>query len=115
MTTIYGIKNCDTMKKALRWLNENGIDYRFHDYRKDGLDKKQLQAWASELGWEKLLNRRGTTWRRLPETTRETINKTSAITLMLEYPAMIKRPLLDTGGKLTLGFDADTYQALFTY
>lgn len=114
MTTIYGIKNCDTMKKAMRWLNEQGIDYRFHDYRKDGLDKKQLQAWAADLGWENLLNRRGTTWRKLPETTRETINETAAIELMLEQPAMIRRPLLDTGKKITLGFDPDAWQALLT-
>lgn len=113
MTTLYGIKNCDTMKKAMRWLNDRGIDYQFHDYRKDGLSKQQLQIWAKQLGWENLLNRRGTTWRKLSEETRETINKTSAIDLMLENPAMIKRPLLDTGKQLTLGFDPDTYQSLF--
>lgn len=113
MTTIYGIKNCDTMKKAMRWLNDQGIEYRFHDYRKDGLSKKQLQAWAQQLGWENLVNRRGTTWRKLPEATREAINKTSAIEVMLENPAIIKRPLLDTGKQLILGFDPDTYQTLF--
>ncbi len=113
MTTIYGIKNCDTMKKAIRWLNDQGIDYQFHDYRKHGLNKKQLQNWASELGWETMLNRRGTTWRKLPEATRESINKTAAISLMLDNPALIKRPLLDTGKKITLGFNPDTYQDLF--
>jgi Spx/MgsR family transcriptional regulator len=114
MTTIYGIKNCDTMKKAIRWLNDHNVDYQFHDYRKDGLTKKQLQTWATELGWENLLNRRGTTWRKLPEEIRESINKSTAISLMLENPAIIKRPLLVTTKQKTLGFDPATYQSLFS-
>ena len=113
MITLYGIKNCDTMKKARRWLEEHGIDYVFHDYRKDGLDKKQLEAWADELGWEALLNRRGTTWRKLPETVRAKIDRASAIELMLEQPAMIKRPLLVTGKKSLLGFKPEHYSKLF--
>jgi Spx/MgsR family transcriptional regulator len=113
MITLYGIKNCDTMKKARKWLDENQIEYRFHDYRKDGLEKKQLQAWSKSLGWETLLNRRGTTWRKLPEDVRNRIDEKTAIDLMLEQPAMIKRPLLDTGKELNVGFSPESYQQLF--
>jgi Spx/MgsR family transcriptional regulator len=110
--TVYGIANCDTIKKARRWLDENGIEYRFHDYRKDGITAARLKAWADELGWEALLNRRGTTWRRLDEEQRNTINKSRAITLMAAQPALIKRPLLDTGKHKLLGFNADEYKRL---
>ena len=113
MNTLYGIKNCDTMKKARKWLAENQIEYHFHDYRKDGLEKKQLQAWSKSLGWETLLNRRGTTWRKLPEEVRNRINEKTAIELMLEQPAMIKRPLLDTGSGLYAGFSPENYKQLF--
>jgi len=116
MTTLYGIPNCDTIKKARRWLDDNGIEYRFHDYRLDGITQKQLKEWSDELGWENLLNRRGTTWRKLDETERECINKTRAIALMVAQPAMIKRPLLETGldsgQKKLLGFNADDYKKL---
>jgi len=112
MVTMYGIANCDTIKKARRWLDENGVEYRFHDYRKDGIDKAQLQAWAGELGWENLLNRRGTTWRRLSDAERDGVNQARAIALLLQYPAMIKRPLLDSGSQRLLGFDARRYQQL---
>jgi arsenate reductase len=110
MVTMYGIANCDTIRKARRWLDEQSVDYRFHDYRKDGIDKTQLQSWADELGWENLLNRRGTTWRRLSDAERDGLNRDRAITLLLQYPAMIKRPLLDTGSQRLLGFDAKRYQ-----
>jgi len=110
MVTMYGIANCDTIKKARRWLDENGVEYRFHDYRKDGIDKAQLQAWAGELGWENLLNRRGTTWRSLSDAERDGVNQARAIALLLQYPAMIKRPLLDSGSQRLLGFDARRYQ-----
>ena len=110
---LYGISNCDTIKKAHKWLDTNGIDYRFHDYRKDGLDAKQLKQWTKELGWETLLNRLGTTWRKLPEAKRETVNEKSAIALMLEHPAMIKRPLLDTGKTRVVGFKEEEYNQLF--
>jgi Spx/MgsR family transcriptional regulator len=110
MLTLYGIANCDTIKKARRWLDDRGIDYRFHDYRKDGIDKAQLQAWADELGWENLLNRRGTTWRRLSEAERQGLDQKRAVRLLMQYPSMIKRPLLDTGSQRLLGFDADRYQ-----
>ena len=113
MITIYGIKNCDTMKKAMRWLDEHGVGYRFHDYRKDGLDEKQLKAWEKELGWEVLLNRRGMLWRKLPQATRDNIDRASALQCMLENPGIIKRPVLDLGKRRVVGFDADAYAGLF--
>ncbi len=114
MVTLYGISNCDTIKKARRWLTDAGIEYRLHDYRKDGLNQLQLEQWADELDWQQLLNRRGTTWRKLTDEQKNTINRDRAIQLMLEYPAMIKRPLLDTGTNKVLGFSADRYQDLFS-
>mgnify|MGYP004001534887 CR=1 FL=1 len=113
MTTLFGIKNCDTIKKARHWLSNNGIAYQFHDYRSDGLEQEQLEQWCQELGWEQLLNRRGTTWRKLPDAVKETINEKTAVTLMLEQPAMIKRPLLDTGTQRLLGFKATEYEHIF--
>ncbi len=113
MITLYGISNCDTIRKARKWLQAEGIDYRFHDYRKDGLEAAQLNRWADELGWEALLNRRGTTWRQLPETQKEGIERDSAVALMLEHPAMIKRPLLDLGNRRKLGFSVADYSQLF--
>ena len=109
MTTLYGIKNCDTMKKAMRWLDEHGVDYRFHDYRKDGLERRQLEAWEAELGWEALLNRRGQLWRKLPAPARDGIDRDSALALMLDNPGIIKRPLLDLGDRRLLGFSAPAY------
>ncbi len=94
-------------------MMDSGIDYQFYDYRKDGLEAKQLKKWAKELGWETLLNRRGTTWRKLPEAVRETINERNAIALMLEQPAIIKRPLLDTGKIRVVGFREEEYSELF--
>ncbi|WP_461538357.1 ArsC family reductase [Spongorhabdus nitratireducens] len=108
MITLYGIPNCDTMKKARRWLDANGIEYHFHNYKKDGIDSATLQNWCDALGWETVLNRRGTTWRRLPEADRESIDEASAIRLMQENTSLIKRPILDAAGKLSAGFsDAD--------
>ena len=113
MITIYGIKNCDTMKKDMRWLDEHGVEYRFHDYRKDGLDTKQLKAWEKELGWEQLLNRRGQLWRKLPQSVRDTIDRETALKCMLDNPGIIRRPLLDTGEHRVLGFNPEQYQSLF--
>ena len=113
MTTLYGIKNCDTMKKAMRWLDEQGIEYRFHDYRKEGLDLKQLRAWEKELGWEILLNRRGQLWRKLPEDVRDSIDKKSALQCMQDNPGIIKRPVLDLGNRRVVGFKTDEYATLF--
>ena len=115
MITLYGIKNCDTIKKARRWLETQGIDYRFHDYRVDGLDNTLLQSFINELGREALLNTRGTTWRKLDEATRNQItNATAAASLMIEMPAIIKRPLLCAPGKpMLLGFSESSYTQFF--
>ena len=113
MTTLYGIKNCDTIKKARRWLTENDIEYRFHDVRADGISRSDLQRWMKTLDWEKLLNRRGTTWRKLPEAVRNNISKASAVDVMLDNPAIIKRPVLVHDNTFYLGFSADSYQSIF--
>ena len=109
--TMYGIKNCDTIKKARTWLEQHGIAYAFHDYKASGIDRKTLESWADELGWEVLLNRAGTTFRKLPDTDRADVDREKAITLMIEQPSMIKRPVLDTGRERIVGFKADRYQA----
>ena len=113
-TTLYGIKICDTIKKARKWLDEAGIDYRFHDHRVDGLEPARLDGWLDQLGWEALLNTRGTTWRKLDESLRASINNAdSAAKLMLEMPAIIKRPLLCAPGQpMLLGFSELTYKKL---
>ncbi|QRG80339.1 MULTISPECIES: ArsC family reductase [Citrobacter] len=115
MVTVFGIKNCDTIKKARRWLEAHGIDYRFHDYRADGLESELLNTFIAELGWEALLNTRGTTWRKLDEATRNSItDANAAAALMTETPAIIKRPLLWTPGKpMLLGFSESSYQQFF--
>ncbi|NEV61498.1 ArsC family reductase [Thiorhodococcus minor] len=113
MLKLYGIPNCGTVKKARAWLDAKGIEYAFHDYKKAGLDEQQLSAWVAELGWESLLNRRGTTWRKLPEGVRAGIDEASAIRLMLESPSIIRRPLLDLGTKRHLGFSEAEYEELF--
>ncbi|WNV10448.1 ArsC family reductase [Tardiphaga sp. 709] len=107
--TIYGIKNCDTMKKARTWLDSHGVAYSFHDYKAEGIDKTRLQRWAKEVGWETLLNRAGTTFRKLDDAAKEGLNESKAIALMLEQPSMIKRPVLDLGGKLVVGFKPEIY------
>ena len=111
--TIYGIKNCDTMKKARVWLDEHGVEYAFHDYKAEGVDKPTLERWAKAVGWEVLLNRAGTTFKKLPDKDRENIAEKKAIALMEAQPSMIKRPVLDVGGKLTIGFKPDIYAKLF--
>jgi Spx/MgsR family transcriptional regulator len=111
--TLYGIPNCDTIKKARRWLEQHNIDYRFHDYRKEGLSRQQLEAFESTLGWEALLNQRGTTFRQLSDEQKAALDQATAINLMLESPAMIKRPLLITASKQLLGFKAEQYAAIF--
>jgi arsenate reductase len=113
VTTLYGIRNCDTIKKARRWLEENGIEYRFHDVRTDGISRAGLQHWMKTLDWEKLLNRRGTSWRKLPEAARNSINTRRAINFLRDTPAIIKRPVLAHRHKLYLGFSADSYQSIF--
>jgi len=110
---IYGIKNCDTIKKARKWLEKNAIEYTFHDYRADGLSHQQLVDFEKVLSWQALLNKRGTTWRKLTDTVKDSIDQPSAIELMLEQPAMIKRPLLDNNGTLMLAFSETSYQQAF--
>lgn len=112
MTTLYGIPNCDTIKKARKWLSDQEIDYEFHDYKKAGITSAALNKWCKQVDWEILLNKRGTTWRKLPDAVKESVNKTRAIKLMVEQPSMIKRPVLVHCDQLLVGFDADSYTEL---
>jgi arsenate reductase len=109
--TIYGIKNCDTMKKARAWLDGHGVAYAFHDYKAVGVERAALEGWARQVGWEVLLNRAGTTFRKLPDAAREGLTEAKAIALMLDQPSMIKRPVLDLGGRLLVGFKPEQYEA----
>ncbi len=111
--TLYGIRNCDTMKKARTWLEGRGIAYHFHDYKADGIDSRTLEGWCAVLGWETLLNKAGTTFRKLPEGDRQGLDAEKAITLMLAQPSMIKRPVLDLDGSLFVGFKPDLYEGAF--
>jgi len=112
--TIYGIPNCDTMKKARAWLDSHGVGYEFHDYKKAGIDAKRLQAWSRKVGWETLLNRAGTTFRKLSDSDKQGLNEAKAIALMVAQPSLIKRPVLDPGdGKLLVGFKPEIYEATF--
>lgn len=111
MTTIYGIKNCDTMKKARAWLDGRGVDYAFHDYKAAGIDRATLSGWVDEHGWETVLNRAGTTFRALPDADKSGLDADRAIALMLAQPAMIKRPVLDLGERRLVGFRPDIYAA----
>jgi arsenate reductase len=108
--TIYGIKNCDTMKKARAWLDKAGKPYVFHDYKTAGIDRIRLEGWARKVGWEALLNRSGTTFRKLPEAAKTGLTENKALALMLEQPSMIRRPVLEApGGKLLVGFKPENY------
>jgi len=110
--TIYGIRNCDTMKKARAWLETHGVNHEFHDYKVVGIDRARLEAWAKQVGWEVLLNRAGTTFRKLPETAKTGLTEARAIKLMIEQPSMIKRPVLEHGKTLFVGFTPEKYSAL---
>ena len=110
--TIYGIPNCDTMKKARTWFDGHGIPYEFHDYKKAGIDRARLEAWSRTVGWETLLNRAGTTFRKLPDSDKRNVDERKAIALMLAQPSLIKRPVLDIGGgKLLVGYKPEIYAA----
>ncbi len=110
--TIYGIKNCDTMKKARAWLDKKGVGYDFHDYKVKGIDKAKLEGWAKKAGWETLINRAGLTFKKLPDKQKEGLTERKAIALMLKQPSMIKRPVLEFGGgKLLVGFKPEEYAA----
>ena len=113
MVTIYGIPNCDTMKKARVWLDQHGVAHAFHDYRKAGVDRAQLARWVDEHGWETILNRSGTTFRALPDADKAGIDAAKAIDLMLAQPGMIKRPVLDLGDRRIVGFKPAVYEAAF--
>jgi arsenate reductase (glutaredoxin) len=105
MITLYGIKNCDTVKKARAWLDARGVAYAFHDYKSAGIDAARLRGWAAELGWDKLLNRAGTTFRKLPDADKQDLTEDKAVALMLARPSMIKRPVLELGDRRLVGFD----------
>jgi arsenate reductase len=112
--TLYGIKNCDTMKKARAFLDKQGVDYAFHDYKSAGIEREKLEKWAKKAGWEVLINRAGTTFKKLPDKDKEGLTEKKAIALMLAQPSMIRRPVLELGGgKLLVGFKPETYKAAF--
>jgi arsenate reductase len=113
VVTIYGIRNCDTMKKARDWLDARGVAYDFHDYKVAGIDRARLDGWVSAVGWEVLLNRAGTTFRKLSEQDRAAVDEDKAVRLMLEQPSMIKRPVLEVDGRLLVGFKPEAYAATF--
>jgi Spx/MgsR family transcriptional regulator len=110
--TMYGIRNCDTVKKARAWLDEHGVEYRFHDYKVAGVDVAQLERWCEELGWEALLNRAGTTFRKLPDPQKQNLDRKRALALMLAQPSVIKRPVIELNGRLLVGFKPEVYQSI---
>jgi len=110
--TLYGIKNCDTVRKARAWLEERGVDYTFHDFRKDGLEPGLVDRWMASISWERLLNRRGTTWRKLPPEEQQVSGEAGAKSVMLSHPAVIKRPVFDIDGKILVGFSKSDIEAL---
>ncbi|HTY49939.1 MAG TPA: ArsC family reductase [Steroidobacteraceae bacterium] len=111
MITLYGIRNCDTVKKARAWLDDQGVAYAFHDYKSAGITRTRLEQWCQWVGWEKLLNRSGTTFRKLPEGDRTALDRKRAVALMLEHPSAIKRPVLERAGSILVGFDPQVYAA----
>ncbi|MFP4154903.1 MAG: ArsC family reductase [Halothiobacillaceae bacterium] len=109
MITVYGIGHCDTVRKARRWLDQRGIDYHFHDYRKQGIDAERLARWMDRLGWETLVNRRGTTWRNLPEAVREQMDQRAAVEAACDAPTLLRRPVVESEEELLVGFDEQTW------
>ena len=109
---LYGIPNCDTMKKARTWLESHGVEHEFHDYKKSGIERAKLESWIQAVGWEVLLNRAGTTFRKLPDPAKANLTEARAVKLMLEQPSMIKRPVLERGKTLLVGFSPEKYSAL---
>ena len=110
--TVFGIPNCDTVKKARKWLDAQSVSYEFHDYKKKGIDEKTLNSWCNELGWEALVNRRGTTWRKLDDAQKVGLNQVSAVSLMKENTSLIKRPVVQTKNTLILGFNLDQFETI---
>ena len=110
---IYGISNCDTVKKAKNWLDQHSIDYQFHDFRKQGLDETTINQWLKTVSWDKILNKRSTSWRNLDASIQQAVNSSNVVSLLVENPTLIKRPVMDVNGTITIGFNADTYQGIF--
>ena len=110
---IYGISNCDTVKKAKNWLDSHNIDYQFHDFRKDGINKDIINGWLNTVAWDKILNKRSASWRNLDASTQQAINATNVVDLLVENPTLIKRPVMDVNDIITVGFNSDTYQGIF--
>ena len=110
--TLYGIRNCDTVKKARAWLEARGVEYRFHDYKVAGIDAAQLERWCGEVGWEVLLNRAGTTFRKLADSQKEKLNRQKALALMCSHPSVIKRPVVELKGRLVVGFKPELYESI---
>ena len=113
MIILFGIKNCDTVKKARLWLSDHKIEHRFHDVRTDGLKLEEIEEWIAKTDWEIVLNRRGTTWRKLDPSTQETVTRSNIAELLLANPAMIKRPILDVNGVISVGFKPELYHSIF--
>ncbi|KUJ84313.1 ArsC family reductase [Microbulbifer flavimaris] len=112
MITLYGIKNCDTVKKARKWLENNGVEYRFHDFREDGMDSVPLESWLKSFGWENVLNRRSTSWRALTDEQKESMDNATALTLAAETPTLIKRPVTESGDETRFGFKEKEFSEL---
>jgi arsenate reductase len=112
VATLYGIRNCDTVKKARAWLEEKGVEYRFHDYKVSGVERDRLKRWARDVGWQKLVNRTGTTFRKLPDPEKVLSTLEDAVALMMAQPSVIKRPVLELGDKLVVGFQPELYESL---
>ena len=113
MVTVYGIKNCDTVKKACHWLKQHDVEHQFHDFRKDGLSQAKVNSWMKNIDWETLLNRRSTTWRKLSDQDKESINKSNVVKLMVDQPTLIKRPVIETNNEVIIGFSEEIYQNKF--
>ena len=112
-TTVYGIANCDAVRRARRWLDERGVEHAFHDYRKAGIEAARLDAWAARVGWDQLLNRRGTTWRGLDASAREGVDRAKAIRLMAQSPTLVRRPVIEHGDEVVVGFDETLFTKAF--
>jgi len=113
MITLYGIKNCDSVKKARKWLDQQAIEYHFHDLRADDLTSTMINHWVDQVGWETVLNKRGTTWRKLDSNVQQNVHQGNIVDLLLSNPTLIKRPVLDANGIITIGFNAERYQTIF--
>ena len=110
---LYGISNCDTVKKAKNWLETHNIDYKFHDFRKQGLDANTINQWLQSVSWDKILNKRSTSWRNLDPSIQQTVNETNIVDLLIENPTLIKRPVMDVNDTITIGFNSDAYEGIF--